>query len=307
VLCLLAACGDDGGSGGPADARVYMDAPMDFMIVDAPATNNGFRQPTMALQAYIESSPGVFTTSTLDLTCLGVTRVDTVTTQNINLAVTVADLQNGGTVATPAIAGFDALEYTTPFSMVTGNSSGIGTLALPQGTGRFGISANAGGYRQTFTLDLIQTPTGMNQARTVRAMSTASASTYPALVGQTQANGEALILGRLYDCQQHPIANFIATLSSSSGFVNHVPGVSTYYTNASTGLPASQTSRRDSDPDGRYMILHAPATPTAYLQMWGYPTSLDLTNLNLRLLAELPITITADGVFITEHDPRAVP
>ena len=86
-----------------------------------------------------------------------------------------------------------------------------------------------------------------------------------------------------------------------------MPGVSTYYTSASTGLPASQTSRRDSDPDGRYMILHAPATATAYLQMWGYPTSLDLANLNLRLLAELPITITADGVFITEHDPRAVP
>lgn len=307
VWCLLVACGDDGPSGGTADARVYMDAPIDFMIVDAPATNNGFRQPTMALQAYIESSPGVFTTTTLDLSCRGVTRVDTVTTQNINLSVTVQDFQNGGTVATPALAGFDALEYTAPFATVTGNSSGVGTLALPQGTGRFGISANASGYRQTFTLDLIQAPSGPNQSRTIRAMSTSSATTYPALVGQTQAANEAIVLGRLFDCQQHPIANFIATLSSSSGFVNHVPGVSTYYTSASTGLPASQTSRRDSDPDGRYMILHAPPTPTAYLQMWGYPTSLDLANLDLRLLAELPITITADGIFVTEHDPRAVP
>lgn len=284
-----------------------MDAPVDFMIVDAPITNNGFRQPTMALQAYVETNPGSFTTTTLDLTCLRVARADTATTQNVNLAVTVQDLQNGGTVSTPSIAGFDALEYAAPFSMVTGNSSGVGTLALPQGTGRFGISANAGGYRQTFTLDLIQTPSGVNQARTVRAMSTSTASTYPALVGQTQAAGEAMILGRLFDCQQHPIANFIATLSTAQGFVNHVPGVSTYYTSASTGLPASQASRRDSDPDGRFVIFHAPATAVAYVQMWGYPTSLDLANLNLRLLAELPITITAEGVFITEHDPRAVP
>lgn len=307
VLVLLAACGDDGGSGGPSDARVYMDAPVDFMFIDAAYTNNGFRQPTVSLAAYIESSPGVFSSTTLDLSCLQVPRVDSVTTQNINLAVTVQDLQNGGVVATPMISAFDALEYTAPFATVTGNSSGVGTVALPQGTGRLGISANATGYRQTFTLDLIQTPTGMNQSRTVRAMSTSSASTYPALVGQTQAAGEAMVIGRLYDCLQHPIANFIATLSLSSGFVNHVPGVSTYYTNASTGLPASQTSRRDSDLDGRYVILHAAPTQTAFLQMWGYPTSLDLANLNLRLLAELPITITANGVFVTEHDPRAVP
>lgn len=306
VSCLLA-CGDDGNGGGQADARVYMDAPIDFMIVDAPVTNNGFRQPTVPLEAYVETSPGSFTLTALDLTCLRMARVDTVTTQSINLTVTVQDYQNGGTVASPTIAGFDALEYATPFSTVTGNTSGIGALSVPQGTGRFGISVSASGYRQTFSLDLIQAPSGPNQARTVRAMSSSSASTYPALVGQTQASGEAMVLGRLYDCQQHPIANFIATLSLSSGFVNHVPGVSTYYTSASTGLPASQTSRRDGDPDGRFVIFHVPATPTAYLQMWGYPTSLDVSNLNLRLIAELPITITADGVFVTEHDPRAVP
>ena len=124
IAIALGGCGDDGGSVRP-DARVYMDAPIDFMIVDAPISNSGFRQPTMPLAAYIETSPTTFTSTTLDLTCLGTTRTDTATTQNVMLAVTVQDFQNGGTVASPAIAAFDALEYTAPFATVTGNSSGV--------------------------------------------------------------------------------------------------------------------------------------------------------------------------------------
>jgi hypothetical protein len=137
------------------------------------------------------------------------------------------------------------------------------------------------------------------------SVSNATSATLPALVGQTRTPGTALVIGQARDCQGHLLSNFIATVSSAPLTAMHVPGATTYYFSDSVELPVRHTAAAAATRDGRFMIIEAQATGTAYVQVWGFRDANEVTAGTLTLIAQLGVPLPADTVISTEQDPRA--
>jgi len=73
----------------------------------------------------------------------------------------------------------------------------------------------------------------------------------------------------------------------------------------STGqlLPAHHNQQEASSADGLFMVIQLPASDTAFVQMWGYPTDADMAADSLKLIAELQVPVLADTVITGSYSP----
>jgi hypothetical protein len=125
----------------------------------------------------------------------------------------------------------------------------------------------------------------------------------PALIGEQRTQGTGVIAGALRDCQNHEMSNFIATVSSVSATATAIDGAEAYYFSASAKVPVKHTQADASSQDGLFMVIQLPVEPSAYVQMWGFPTQADVDAGNLKLISELKVPIIADTVITGSFEP----
>lgn len=301
---LLAGCEEHGKSpdAGPPDAPFSSpDAP----TVDAFGTvgNPGFVMPNQPVAAWTETSPGTFVSATLDLSCLGVARVDPPLGSAAMLTATVRDFQSGNTVPGASIAAFDKANPSSLLDTATADGSGVAMLTIAPGTTRFGYRVEGTNSRPTFTFEQLLPRSGA-QAVTVTSLSSATVQTLPALVGVSTSPTSALVLGTITDCQGHLLSNAIATVSGLTGMAMHLPGADTYYFSESVGLPVRHTQQAATSRNGQFMVIELPPRTNAVVQVWGFRSAADLPA-NLVILAELIVPLASGSAAITRHDPRA--
>ena len=281
------------------------DAPLDI----------GFNKPTMSLHANMQTGTTTFVDlGPADLSCLGTPSSDMPTTEAITLDTTVQDFQTMAPVVGAKVIAFPNETYTTPFDTETSDGSGNVHFTVPTGTERFGfeMTTTDGTTMPTFLLNQYLMPSMTPQTiAKIQSVSSETAQTLPALIDQNRTPGTGVLAGALRDCQNNEISNFVATVSSTSMTANIIPGADTYYFGASIGLPEHHctggvcaSSQLDSaSGDGLFMVIQLPASPTAYVQMWGYPTDADVQGGALQLIAQLQVPVLADTVITGSYVP----
>ena len=301
---LLAACEEHGKS--PLDGPVPGDAPLfpDGPEVDAFGTvgNPGFVAPAQAVAAWTETSPGSFAAATLDLSCLGVMRVDPAIGQQVTVTATVRDFQSDNTQPGATVTAFAGANPSSVLSSSIADGSGVATLTIPQGTKRFGYKVESTNSRPTFVHDQLLVSTGP-QAVALASLSDSTVQTLPALVGVSATPSTSILLGRITDCQGHTLSNAIATVSGTTGMAMHLPGVDTYYFADSVDLPVRHSQQAATSKDGQFMVIDVPVKSSAVIQVWGIPEPGDVPH--IRILAELIVPFASSTAVITRHDPRA--
>jgi hypothetical protein len=287
---------------------------------DAAVVDNGFNKPDKPLMANMESG-GVWTEiGPADLSCLGTPTDDQATAVEVTLNAIVKDFQSGNAVPNAAVTLFDGVDPSAMFAMGTSDSSGDATFTVPAGHTRFGfkMTTTDGFVMPTLLLNQYLDPNAATQPpgtctddngdpttcrMTIQSVSTSTASTLPAIIGVSRTTGTGVLAGALRDCQQHEMSNFIATVSSTEGTATPLAGAAAYYFSASVGLPAHHSQQDAASGDGLFMVIELPATPTAYVQMWGYPTQADIDADNLKLIAELQVPVLPDTVITGSYEP----
>jgi len=51
------------------------------------------------------------------------------------------------------------------------------------------------------------------------------------------------------------------------------------------------------------MVIQLPASPTAYVQAWGFPTAADMTAGTMKLISELQVPVLGDTVVTGSFEP----
>ena len=307
LLALLALCGctEHGKSPAP-DAPIAPPDAFMFPMVDAPpATNPGFTLPAQVVAAWTETSPGTFQAATLDLSCLRAVRNDAATTTAVTVTATIRDFQSGNLVPGAMVSAFAGTSISTTFGTATADSNGVATLTIPAGTQRFGFAINETNSRPTRIFDKLLAPSTAAQSITLRALSTATAQTLPALIGVSATPNRSIVLGTMVDCQGHTLSNVIATVSAFPGVPSHFAGVDTYYFSESVGLPVRHTQQPASSKNGEFMVIEVPTALGAHIQVWGFRNTTEQSTQMLSLLAELGVPMPAGSALFTDHDPRA--
>ncbi len=310
---LLAACGSSSSN--------KPDAPKDI----------GFFKPTASLHANMASTTMGAPPTDLgpaDLSCLNTPSADQATTVAVSLATVVKDFQlhtlNGAAFDAVTVTVFKGVDITstvdTQMTTATGcpNNQPCGnvTVTIPAGTKRFGFKvvdpASPGAFLPTFLLNQIVDPAMATQTLDkVQTVSNSTATLLPALIGEQRILGTGVLAGALRDCQHHEISNFVATVSSTSGTATPITGEEAYYFEAGVDLPVhhcvpgmacKQDQLEMSSGDGLFMAIQLPPSPTAYVQMWGYPTDAEVGG-EMTLISELAVPVIADNVVTGSYVP----
>jgi hypothetical protein len=306
VAFSLAACG--GSSSNNPDA-----GPPDG---GAP-TNSGFTVPTKAAHAYESPSAKVFNDLGLaDWSCLGTPSADKALTADLTLTGEVHDFQTTTTkVPNATVDVFADIDYAHPFKTVTTDNAGAFTVTIPAGKTRVGFKMKAANYQDTLLLNQYWDGTKATETIEIGDIASGLASALPALVNFDRTPGTGVLAGAMRDCAHHEVANVIATVSSTPMTVTHLSGsiqvgtppvatpvvATTFYFNASAGLPARHTgtsARVMTDPDGLFAVFDLPPTEAAYIQVWGFKTDADVAKgeAGLTLLAELKSPVISENV-----------
>ncbi|HEY5936496.1 MAG TPA: hypothetical protein VIU61_17725, partial [Kofleriaceae bacterium] len=138
-------------------------------------------------------------------------------------------------------------------------------------------------------------------------VSKTTAQTLPALIGVSRTPGTGVLAGSVRDCDGNELSNFIATVSSTKGTATHLAGADTYYFSPSVTLPERHSVRLLASSNGLFMVIELGATPTAFVQVWGYKTDADLASDTLSLIAELETQVIADTVITGSYEPLRTP
>lgn len=339
MACIIAACGGDGSNGarsagtegGPCYPNGTCNAGLscasnlcvnlatdaspgsDGSIIgdgsvtdsgDAAAADLGFNPPTAVLKA----NSGGTAIGDADLTCLGTPSGDTPLTATATLATSVIDYQGQTAIAGAAVTAFNGIDVASPFATTSSDGSGDTTIDIPVGTKRFGIKLTDSSALDTLLLNLILPSGGgtFTDPPTIGIVSKSTGTLYASLVGLTRTAGTGIVLGTLRDCGEHEISNFVVTVSSTEGTATPLVGADAFY--FKTTVPSAPTTHTDAEAataNGQFMVLQIPATATAYVQMWGYKSSVDLTSKTLTLVGELEAPVLADtAVTSTFRPPR---
>jgi hypothetical protein len=295
-ICVLVACG---GSSTPKP-----DAPVDI----------GFNKPTASLHANTEVSDGVWMDlGPADLTCLNTPSADEATTVAVTLNGIIKDFQTSKPVPQTTVTAFQGIDFMHPFDTQTSDTMGFATFTVPTGTKRFGFQMTSSSSLPTFLLnqtikpsDAVQ-PTGTCTPAPcrmdVQSVSTATGQLLPALIGETRVQGTGVIAGALRDCQDHEMSSFVATVSTTKGNIAPLEGAAAYYFSSGVNLPAHHNQQEAASADGLFMVIQLPASDTAFVQMWGYPTDADMASDSLKLIAELQVPVLADTVITGSYSP----
>jgi hypothetical protein len=266
---ILAACGG-------SDATP--DAPM--------AKDVGFNKPAKGLHANMNAGGSWADLGPADLACLNTPSADMATTLDVTFATATAD------------------------------TSAYATVTVPTGTKRFGfkMTTTDGQTMPTFLLNqyidpsVMVQPAGSDTDKTksmkIQSVSTSTANTLPALIGETRTPMTGVIAGALRDCQHREMSNFVATVSSTQGTATPLTGAEAYYFSAGVELPVHHQQQESASGDGLFMVIQLPAAPTAYVQMWGYLTDADATaGGDMKLIAELQVPVLAETVITGSYEP----
>jgi len=300
-LVTVAACGDDGGTG-PA--------------VDAPVKDIGFKRPTASLKANMETAPDTWVEiGPASLGCLSTPASDVASANAVVIDTKVEDFQSGNLVPNTTVTVFPNQDVANTFAggpYVSSSSGATLSVMIPAGTKRFGYKMVNPNALDTLLLNqTLDSPTLTPQmVSKIQSVSTATGATLPALIGVSREPGTGVLAGAVRDCNKKEISNFIATVSSTMATasstpddVTHLVGVDTYYFSASVGLPVRHSQQASSSKDGLFMAIEMQPTPTAYVQVWGYPTDADLASDNLKLIAQLQTQVVADTVITGSYEP----
>jgi hypothetical protein len=283
LLFALVACGGDEKS-----------------MPDAPPPDIGFNSPTASLKANANNAE----LGPADLSCLGTAASDLPTTLPVTLETTVKDFQDGTIVPNAGVTVFRGQDVSAVLDTKTADAAAKVTVTIPVGTSRFGFKMTAANSLDTLLLNqTVQPGTMMQTFDSIQTVSTKTATLLPALINKNRSAGTGVLAGAMYDCQGRQISNFIATVSSESGTAAHLPGASAYYFDPTAGLPVRHTQRGASSADGLFMVIEIAVTPTAYVQVWGYPTDAELAADQLKLIAELQVPVIADTVITGSYRP----
>ena len=289
----------------------------DTKTPDAAVKDVGFNKPAHGVKANMQTN-GMWTEiGPADLSCLGTASGDMATTVDASLKVNVADFQSGNAVPNAMITAFKDVMVDAPFATQTADSNAHATITVPTGTKRFGfkMTTTDGSTMPTFLLNQTVEPSVAMQPpdsscstppcyMKIQSVSATTAATLPALIGETRTPATGVIAGAFRDCMHHEISNFVATVSSTQGTATPIEGAEAYYFSASVDLPVHHAQQEAASGDALFMVIQLPATPTAYVQMWGYKTDADATaGGDMTLLAELPVPVLADTVITGSYEP----
>ena len=291
VFTVLAACG--GSSSKP--------------MPDGPSGPIGFSPPTSSLKVCLNTS-GCTDAELMpaDLSCLDTPSTDQSTTVDVTLNTVVLDFQMQMPVASEMVTAFDDINYSSPWDTQTSDANGNITFHVPAGRKRFGFKMTGGMTMPTFLLNQYINPDPSMTTQTldkIQSVSINTANTLPALINETRKQGTGVLAGALRDCQHHEIANFVATVSSTSGTATTLMGAESYYFNPGVNLPVRTTQRPMASYDGLFMVIQVQPAATAYVQMWGYPTDADVGG-QMKLISELPAPVLGDTVVTGSFEPK---
>ncbi len=288
-LGALVACGGGGGDGTP----------------DAPAKDIGFTKPTKSLKANNETAPDKWVeTGPADLSCLNTPASDVATTVAVTINTTVRDFQSDNLVPGSTVTLFNGQDPNMVLDTATADGNAELSLTLPVGTTRFGYKMTDPSSLDTLLLNQTVDPNlAVQDVTEIASVSKTTAQTLPALIGVSRTPGTGVLAGAMRDCGNNEVSNFIATVSSTSGAVNHVPGTDTYYFSSSVGLPVRHGQKAAGSEDGLFMIIELQPTATAFVQVWGYRDDAALAADNLEMIAELQTEVVADTVITGSYEP----
>lgn len=292
VFLLAAACS------GSSTHKPMPDAPKDV----------GFTTPTAALEAWDNSGSMPVDKGPADLTCYDTPSTDMATTVAITLNTVVKDFQSHNPVPMAHVIAFDNIDYMHPWDTRDADQNGNITFQVPTGRKRFGfeMTTNDGSTLPTFLLFQYLSPDPTMTTQTIdkiQSVSSATAATLPALIGETRTMGTGVLAGALRDCQHHEMSNFIATVSMTPAVATPLSGAETYYFSPGVDLPVHHSQQDASSSDGLFMAIQLPPTTTAYVQMWGFANAADLAAGNLKLISELQVPVLPDTVITGSYEP----
>ena len=301
VVALGAACGDDGGSGGP-DASL-----------DAPALENeGFPVPT----AVTKANDNDVEVGDADWTCLNTPTSDLPGRQGgYMLSGKIRDFQTaangvGGATITAfpgAMLGGNLGTATASNDAATKGDFSINLGALPQGETRYGFKIERPAsppYLRTYLLNQYFNPANAAQTRDISAVSVGTATAVIAFVGESFDATKGTLAGAFRDCQGREVSNAVATVSSVSGRVQHLPGANTFYF-GSSGLPVRHNVEPVLSSNGLFVVIDLPPqTANAFIQIWGFRTQAELDAGTLTLLSELASPVEANAIITGSIEPK---
>jgi len=283
---------------------------------DAAVKDVGFNKPTAGLKANSQSGSTWSELGPADLTCLNTASSDMATTVAVTLNTVIKDFQSGNAVPNATVTVFKDQMTDTPFDTKTSDTSAYATFTIPTGTKRFGfkMTTSDGSTMPTFLLNQYIDPgvalqpagsdTDPTKRMKVQSVSSSTAATLPALIGETRTAGTGVIAGALRDCQHHEMSNFVATVSSTPMTATAIDGAEAYYFSDAVDLPVHHQQQDAASKDGLFMVIQLPPAATAYVQMWGYATDADATAAGeMKLVAQLQVPVLADTVITGSYEP----
>ncbi len=299
ISLAVAACG--GGSSSTPDAAVK---------------DVGFNKPTKGLKANMQSGSTWSELGPADLTCLNTPSSDMATSVQVSLNTIIKDFQSGNAVPGATVTIFKDQMTDTPFDTQTSDTSAYATFTVPTGVKRFGfkMTTSDGSTMPTFLLNQYIDPatalqpvgsdTDPTKRMKVQSVSSSTAATLPALIGETRTPGTGVIAGALRDCQHHEMSNFVATVSSTPMTATAISGAEAYYFSDAVDLPVHHQQQDSASKDGLFMVIQLPVAQTAYVQMWGYKTDAEATAAGaMDLVAQLQVPVLADTVITGSYEP----
>lgn len=296
ALCVATACGGGGDDdGGGADAGPELENP-------------GFATPDTVTTAYMKDGSSWQEVGPANWDCLGTATDDTPSTVEITVTGVVRDFQEDeDTVAGAMIAVYEGSDIDgTPIDEVVSEADGTYSVTLPEGVERVAFKTSADGFLDTYLMNQYYVPDEAEQEEFLEPISDSLANTLAAFTGRDDPRtlGLGVLAGAIRDCDNNEVAGAIATVSSSSGTVNHVDGAETYYFSAgSQSLPVRLTLEDSTNDDGLFMVMELPPDDGSFLQVWGFIDGQDPAADDMTLLAELPMPVIGDTVVTASMEP----
>ena len=295
ALCVAAACGGGDDDGGGADAGEELENP-------------GFATPDVVTTAYMKDGTSWTEVGPANWDCLGTASDDEASTVEITVSGVVRDFQEDeDTVASAMVAVYEGSDIDgTPVDEVTSEANGSYAVTLPVGTERVAFKISADGFLDTYLMNQYYVPDQAEQEEFLEPISDSLANALTAFTGRSEPRtlGLGVLAGAIRDCDNNEVAGAIATVSDSSGTVDHVTGAETYYFSAEAqSLPVRLTLEDTTNDDGLFMVMELPPDDASFLQVWGFVDGQDPAADEMTLLAELPMPVIGDSVVTASMEP----
>jgi hypothetical protein len=273
---------------------------------DAAPVNTGFNPPAAALRANVElGSNNWMDVGPADLSCLNTPTADKASTIAGMLTTVVQDFQLKTPVFNAAVTAFGGIELNSPFAMGASAGDGKVSIAIPAGTKRFGFKITSEDGLPTLLLNQILKEDGavLTKPAVIKVVSMSTGNALLATIGVTRSPDKGVLAGALRDCQGREMSNFIATVSTTSKVATRIEGAPTYYFSPTSGVPARLNKVASGSGNGLFLVIEIPPVPSAFVQMWGYPTDADLAAGSLKLISELTVPVLSGQVITGSYEP----